>query len=167
MANPPPRGAARPEVFPASAMPWHALAAEEVAALLGTDPESGLARVAADHRRALVGALAYFWAVGRDGAGPRANTIAFLALVLIHPFQAMNCRSDRVGWWRLPSNTLTWVALLTLTLAQWAATSWAPLARLLGVVPLSGLDWIVSAVAVLWPVAVLEAVKARRSRTHE
>jgi P-type Ca2+ transporter type 2C len=56
MANPPPRGAARPEVFPASAMPWHALASEEVAELLGTDPESGLARVAADHRRALVGA---------------------------------------------------------------------------------------------------------------
>ena len=56
MSNPPPRGAARPEVFSASAMPWHALAAEEVAELLGTDPESGLARVAADHRRALVGA---------------------------------------------------------------------------------------------------------------
>jgi Ca2+-transporting ATPase len=110
---------------------------------------------------------AYFWVVGQEGAGPRANTIAFLALVLIHPFQAMNCRSDRVGWWRLPSNTLTWVALLTLTLAQWAATSWAPLARLLGVVSLSGLDWVVSAVAVLWPVAVLEAIKARRSLSRE
>ena len=109
---------------------------------------------------------AYFWAVGQEGAGPRANTIAFLALVLIHPFQAMHCRSDRVGWWRLPSNTLTWIALLTLILAQWAATSWAPLARLLGVVPLSGLDWIVSAVAVVWPVAVLETIKARRARIY-
>jgi magnesium-transporting ATPase (P-type) len=110
---------------------------------------------------------AYFWVVGQEGAGPRANTIAFLALVLIHPFQAMNCRSDRLGWWRLPSNALTWVALLALTLAQWAATSWAPLAGLLGVVPLSGLDWVVSAAAVLWPVAVLEAIKAWRGRIYE
>jgi Ca2+-transporting ATPase len=119
---------------------------------------------------ALLGAgvlSAYFWMVWQEGAGPRANTIAFLALVLIHPFQAMNCRSDQVGWWRLPLNTLTWVALVALTLAQWAATSWAPLARLLGVVPLSAMDWVVSAAAVLWPVAALEAVKAWRNRRGE
>ena len=56
MSDSPPRGAARPEVFLPSAMPWHALAAEEVAALLSTDAESGLARPEADRRRALVGA---------------------------------------------------------------------------------------------------------------
>ena len=105
---------------------------------------------------------AYFWVVAQEGVGPRATTMAFLSLVLIHPFQAMQCRSEWMGWWRLPPNTLAWIALLTLVLAQWMATAWSPLAGLLGVVPLSARDWLVAAVAVLWPVVVLEMVKARR-----
>jgi Ca2+-transporting ATPase len=107
---------------------------------------------------------AYLVTVWRAGAGPQASTVAFLALVLIHPFQAMNCRSERVRWWRLPRNGLMWVALLILTLAQWGAISWPPLSGLLGTVPLSLADWVVATVAVLWPVAVLEASK-RRSLT--
>jgi Ca2+-transporting ATPase len=103
---------------------------------------------------------AYFWVVGQEGLGPRATTMAFLALVLIHPLQAMQCRSQWTGWWRLPANALSWIALLALALAQWTATSWTPLARLLGVVPLSALDWLVAAVAALWPVIALEAIKA-------
>jgi P-type Ca2+ transporter type 2C len=103
---------------------------------------------------------AYFWVVGQDGVGPRATTMAFLALVLIHPLQAMQCRSLWTGWWRLPANALSWMALLALALAQWTATSWDPLARLLDVVPLSGLDWLVAALAALWPVVALEAIKA-------
>jgi Ca2+-transporting ATPase len=103
---------------------------------------------------------AYFWVVGQEGVGPRATTMAFLALVLIHPLQAIQCRSQWTGWWRLPANVLSWIALLALALAQWTATSWAPLAGLLGVVPLSALDWLVAAVAALWPVIALETVKA-------
>jgi len=91
-----------------------------------------------------------------------------VALVLIHPFQAMNCRSDRVGWWRLPPNWLTWVSLAALAGAQWLSVSWAPLSRLLRTVPLSAVDWVALTGAVLWPVLVLEAWKAvRRSRTTE
>jgi Ca2+-transporting ATPase len=56
---------------------------------------------------------AYCWAVWREGPGPRATTMAFVALVLLHPFQAINCRSDDVGWWRLPPNGLAWGALRT------------------------------------------------------
>ena len=70
------------------------------------------------------------WAVWSEGPGPRASTMAFVAVVLIHPFQAMNCRSDRLGWWRLPTNRLTWVSLVTLVCAQWVATSWSALAEL-------------------------------------
>jgi P-type Ca2+ transporter type 2C len=105
---------------------------------------------------------AYFWVVGHDGVGPRATTMAFLALVLIHPLQAMQCRSLWAAWWQLPANALSWIALLALALAQWTATSWAPLAQLLDVVPLSPLDWLVAAAAALWPVVALEAIKARR-----
>src|SRR5262249_5336978 len=68
---------------------------------------------------------AYLWVIWQAGAGPRATTMAFMALVLIHPFQAMNCRSEQFGWWRLPSNPLTWIALVTLVGLQWLSISWS------------------------------------------
>jgi len=111
---------------------------------------------------ALLGAgvlSAFFWTVWQEGAGPRAGTLAFVALVLIHPFQAMHCRSERVGWWRLPPNRLVWGSLATLVALQWLAVSWSPLARLLATAPLSAGDWLVSAVAVVWPVILMEVVK--------
>jgi Ca2+-transporting ATPase len=40
---------------------------------------------------------AYLWTVWQDGPGHHATTVAFVALVLIHPLQAMTCRSERVG----------------------------------------------------------------------
>jgi Ca2+-transporting ATPase len=107
---------------------------------------------------------AYTWAILQDGAGPRANTMAFVALVLVHPLQAAYCRSDRVGWWRLPPNALIWVAALTLGLVQWGAITWAPLAGILGAEPLPPVDWLVAAAAVTWPVVLLEIIKGWRSR---
>jgi Ca2+-transporting ATPase len=108
---------------------------------------------------------AYFAATWQAGPGPHATTVAFVALVLIHPFQAMNCRSDRLGWWRLPPNGLTWVALGALAGVQWLAVSWPPLRQLLRTVPLSLAEWATLTAAVLWPVLVLEGIKAWRART--
>jgi P-type Ca2+ transporter type 2C len=102
---------------------------------------------------------AYGVTVWLHGEGPRANTVAFLAVVLIHPLQAMTCRSERVRWWRLPQNPWIWAALAALVFAQWCAIYWTPLARVLGTVPLATPDWIVSIFALLWPVAVLESLK--------
>jgi P-type Ca2+ transporter type 2C len=107
---------------------------------------------------------AYLWAVWQDGPGPRATTIAFVALVLIHPLQAINCRSERVGWWRLPPNGLSWAALAVLGAVQWAAVSWTPLARLLGTMSLSAGDWGLVTLWILCPVLLLEALKAARTR---
>jgi Ca2+-transporting ATPase len=107
---------------------------------------------------------AYLWAILQDGPGPRATTIAFVALVLIHPLQAINCRSERVGWWRLPPNGLTWAALVVLGAVQWAAVSWTPLAHLLGTVSLSGGDWALVALWILCPVVLLEMLKAAPAR---
>ncbi len=101
----------------------------------------------------------YLWAVWQEGPGPRASTLAFVALVLIHPLQAMHCRSDRLRWWRLPPNRLVWVSILVLVVVQWLATSWLPLARLLGAVPLAVTDWLVLVAAILWPVLLLELLK--------
>jgi magnesium-transporting ATPase (P-type) len=98
----------------------------------------------------------------QSGPGPRAHTVAFVALVLIHPLQALHCRSTDRHWWRLPPNHLVWGALAVLIAVQWLAVSWPPLTRLLGTVPLAAGDWLVVAAAVVWPVALLEALKYRR-----
>jgi len=107
---------------------------------------------------------AYLWVVWQDGPGPRASTMAFMALVLIHPFQAMNCRSERLGWWRLPSNPWIWVALLALVGLQWVSVAVPGLSRLLSTVPLGGRELGVLAVGVLWPVVLMEVIKGSRAR---
>ncbi len=103
---------------------------------------------------------AYVWVIAQEGAGPRATTMAFMAMVLIHPFQAMRCRSERFGWWRLPANPLIWVALVTLIGLQWLSVSVPVLSQLLGTVPLHPVEWLVLAAGVLWPVVGLEILKA-------
>ncbi|MDP2700855.1 MAG: cation-translocating P-type ATPase C-terminal domain-containing protein, partial [Candidatus Rokubacteria bacterium] len=103
---------------------------------------------------------AYLWAAWQDGPGPRASTMAFVAIVLIHPFQAMHCRSPRTPWWRLPVNPLSWVSLIVLVALQWAAVGYLPMNRLLSTEPLALSDWAVVSAAVLWPVALVEAAKA-------
>ena len=108
---------------------------------------------------------AYVWVVLQEGVGPRAHTVAFVALVLIHPFQALHCRSEHVRSWRLLPNRLVWAALIVLVLVQWGAVAWPPLAALLGTVPLGARDWLLVAAAVLWPIGLLEATK--RSRREE
>jgi hypothetical protein len=77
----------------------------------------------------------------------------------------MNCRSERLNWWQLRPNPWIPLSLLALVALQSLAIEWGPLARLLGTQPLTGIDWLVLASGVLWPVALLEAVKAwgRRS----
>jgi Ca2+-transporting ATPase len=122
-------------------------------------------RMLAEGALLAVGVLsAYLWVVWQDGPGPRASTMAFMALVLIHPFQAMNCRSERLGWWRLPSNAWVWVSLLALVGLQWLSVAVPELSRLLSTAPLAVGDWGVLAAGVLWPVVVMEIIKGSRAR---
>jgi Ca2+-transporting ATPase len=102
----------------------------------------------------------YVWAVWSAGPGVPATTMAFTALVLVHPLQAMSCRSERLGWWQLPPNPWIPTSLAALIVLQWLAAEWSPLAGLLGTRPLSGTEWLVVAAGVLWPVALLEGLKA-------
>jgi len=102
----------------------------------------------------------YLWVVWNEGPGAPASTMAFVALVLIHPFQAMNCRSARLNWWQLAPNPWVPLSLMALLALQWMAIELGPLARLLGTAPLTRADWLVLAFGVLWPVALMEALKA-------
>jgi hypothetical protein len=52
------------------------------------------------------------------------------------------------------------LSLIALLALQWTAVEREPLARLLGTTPLTRADWLVLAFGVLWPVVVLEALKA-------
>jgi Ca2+-transporting ATPase len=118
-------------------------------------------RVLAEGMLLAAGVLSvYLWVVWNDGPGARASTMAFTALVLIHPLQALNCRSNVLNWWQLRSNWGIPLSLLALLGAQWLTLEFGPLARLLGTVPLAGADWLVLALGVLWPVTVMEARKA-------
>jgi hypothetical protein len=109
---------------------------------------------------------AYAWVVLQEGQGPRAHTVAFVALVLVHPLQALDCRSagERCGCCRRTGSSGS-------RSASWSpcsgAVSWPPLAGLLSGVPLAAGDWLAVAVAVVWPVALLEALKTRPAREPE
>jgi Ca2+-transporting ATPase len=105
---------------------------------------------------------AYLWIAWRDGAGASATTMAFMVIVLIHPLQALHCRSQRRFWWQLPSNPLIWLVLLALIGIQSVAVSVAPLAHLLGTAPLRRTDWPVLVAGLLWPVTLLEVAKVWR-----
>jgi hypothetical protein len=74
--------------------------------------------------------------------------VAFTALVLIHPFQAMSC-SRRLNWWQLRS--IPWVPLSLIAVfgLHWLAIEYASLAGLLGTAPLTRADWIVLVFGVL------------------
>jgi magnesium-transporting ATPase (P-type) len=76
----------------------------------------------------------------------------------------MNCRSDRLGWWRLPTNRIVWLSLAALVGLQWLAVSWPPLTGLLSTAPLAAGDWGVIILATLWPVIVMEVAKNRFHR---
>jgi Ca2+-transporting ATPase len=102
---------------------------------------------------------AYFWAMAEGDSTTRANTIAFVALVLVHPLQALHCRSAGRPVWDLPLNALVAASLAVLAAVQWIAISWPPLAGLLGAVPLSARDWLIVVAACVWPVALLEVAK--------
>ena len=105
---------------------------------------------------------AYLYGVWRHGPGPAAGALAFCTLVVVHPLQAMSCRSERLGSWQLPPNALMWMAFVGLLAVQWLAVSWRPLAGLLGAVAPSSAEWVVIVLAALWPVALLEAGKRLR-----
>jgi Ca2+-transporting ATPase len=108
----------------------------------------------------------HFSIVAAEGAGPRATTVAFMALVLMHPLQAMRCRSERVGWWRLPWNPLSWISLGTLIALQWLTIAVPALSDLLRTVPLAAHDWLLVAIGVLWPITLLELAKVMPRPRH-
>jgi Ca2+-transporting ATPase len=101
-----------------------------------------------------------------DGPHRRAQTIAFMTLAFAQLFHLANARSDelRIGR-RYVWNPYAVGALGLSAFLQLLAVYLTPLARVLGVEPLAGRDWVVIVSFSLIPLVVGQAIKiARRSR---
>jgi Ca2+-transporting ATPase len=111
----------------------------------------------------------YGWALGTYGAGAHARTVALLALVGVQIGHTFNCRSRvRSAFHGLGRNPHLWAATATVITLQAFAIEVGPLARVLGLTPITGADTAAFVIAVLAPIIVVEIQKTvargRKSR---
>ncbi|HSK19468.1 MAG TPA: HAD-IC family P-type ATPase [Longimicrobiales bacterium] len=127
------------------------------------DPQKAIMSAAFLRRIAFYGALITgvtlaAFVIALRGAGtdlPTGITIAFMTLALAQTFHLANARGGgpALGWRRIISNRWALGAALLTVALQFLAVYLAPLARLLGVVPLAPRDWLI-----VLPLAALPAV---------
>ena len=104
---------------------------------------------------------AYIQALERYGSGPHARTMALMALVAVQMGHTFNCRSRIASAFRgIAENVHLWAATATVVVLQALAVAVAPLRRLLGTVPLTGRDVVVTLACALLPIAIVELQKA-------
>ena len=121
---------------------------------------------------AAINLFAYAWALSRYGAGAHARSIALLVLVSGQLGHLFNCRSRiNSAFEGVTRNPYIWMAAGSMIGLQLLAVYFAPLARVLDVVPPNGVDWVVIVIAAVVPVVIVEVTKAiarrgsRRART--
>jgi P-type Ca2+ transporter type 2C len=108
--------------------------------------------------------LAGFVAVLRSGSPDGAVTVAFVTLGLAQGFHLGNARSVAAVLrpQRVLANPWALAALGAVTLLQVGAVGFTPLARLLGLVPLSGGEWAMAFALSLLPAILGQAVRLFR-----
>lgn len=118
---------------------------------------------------------AFLWALSGPASDPaRAITVAFMTLALAQTFHLGNARGREpvVAWGRATANLWALVAVAVTVALQLLAVYYAPLARVLGVVPISVADWWVIVPLALLPAVVgqviawMGAVRRRRTGTR-
>ena len=94
------------------------------------------------------------------GEGAHARTIALLALVAVQLGHTFNCRSRVASVLTgLFDNVHIWAASATVIALQLFASTFTPLARLLGFTPIHAIDVVVIATCALLPIAIVEMQK--------
>ncbi len=118
---------------------------------------------------AAVALAPYVWALRVYGQGAHARTIALLALVAVQVGHTFNCRSRVASALTgLFDNLHIWAATGTVIVLQGFASTFAPLARLLGFTPVRSVDLLVIATCAIVPIAIVEMQKAvTRARTSD
>jgi Ca2+-transporting ATPase len=106
---------------------------------------------------------AFLWGLSR-GPQERASTLAFQTLALAQAFHLGNARSSgtvmRIE--RVRANPWALGAVALVVGLQVLAVEFPPLARTLGVVPLTATEWVVVAALTALPALIGQAVKGRR-----
>ena len=109
---------------------------------------------------AAIALAAYIWALQTYGEGAHARTMALCALVGVQLGHTFNCRSRIASAATgLFANVHIWFASATVIALQAFAIAFRPLARLLGLTPLSYADVAVCIACVLLPIAIVETQK--------
>jgi Ca2+-transporting ATPase len=115
---------------------------------------------------AAVALIAYVWALGKYGPGPRSHTIALFTLVSVQLGHTFNCRSrTRSAFDGLFRNPFIWIAVLVVVTLQLFAAYFVPLAAVLGTVPPSTVDWLIIGACGLLVIAIVEVVKSLNRRS--
>jgi Ca2+-transporting ATPase len=115
---------------------------------------------------AAVALVAYVWALGKYGPGPRSHTIALFTLVSVQLGHTFNCRSrTRSAFDGLFRNPFIWIAVLVVVTLQLFAAYFVPLAAVLGTVPPSTVDWLIIGACGLLVIAIVEVVKSLNRRS--
>jgi len=110
---------------------------------------------------AAIALAAYVWALQLYGAGSHARTVALCALVAVQVGHTFNCRSRIASAVDgLFDNLHLWAAAATVLALQAVALLFAPLARLLDLVPLTRTDLVVLASCAIAPIVIVEIQKA-------
>jgi Ca2+-transporting ATPase len=106
---------------------------------------------------------AYLWGLSR-GPQERAITLAFQTLALAQAFHLGNARSPEavVRIERVKANPWALGAVALVVGLQVVAVEYPPLARTLGVVPLTATEWMVVAALTALPALIGQAVKTLR-----
>lgn len=109
---------------------------------------------------------AYFFALGRYGAGVHARTVALFTLVGVEVGHTFNCRSRvRSAFEGLTRNRHLWFATVTVIVLQVLAVTFAPLRRILDLTVPNAEDLILFGAAVLLPIAIVELQKLALRRS--
>jgi Ca2+-transporting ATPase len=92
--------------------------------------------------------------------------MAFMTLSLAQVFHTFNARSQRRSAFtsRMFTNGWLWLAILTCLILQFAAAYLPFLQQVLFTVPPNFSEWVVIAACSLFPVAIIELVKAVQRR---
>lgn len=110
---------------------------------------------------------AYLWGVTRYGQGPQASTLAFLSLTTGQILHAFSCRSDQstiFDFGKRPANPYVNAAVGGTLLLQALAFLVPGLRNLLGLAPLSAINYGIAIGGSVLPLLVNETTKTRRPR---
>ena len=103
---------------------------------------------------------AYAWALNVYGPGPHARTIALFALIGCQLGHTFNCRSRiRSTFDGLLRNPFILIAAVIVISLQLLAVYFSPLARVLGTVRPSEIDWLVILFCSIAPIVIVETTK--------